>query len=252
MNKSRAFLIHLSLSATIVGIVCALIFFAWYPQPYFDIVGAGSVLKVLIGVDLIVGPLLTLILYKPNKPGLIFDLSVIATVQLVALIYGTTVIYQERPYYLVFAVDRFEILARTEVDPAVVPDNLLREKPFIGPIIAVALFPESEAERQQLLEDTFAGMPDIERRPEYWDIYAPHSTQIMQRATPLATLAEERPDARKKIEAFIRSRGNAEELVGIPVIGKMNVSCFVLNKTTQLPIGVIDFDPWEPALSTLP
>ncbi len=245
MNKSRAFLIHLSVSATIVGIVCALIFFVWYPQPYFDIVGAGSVLQVLIGVDLVAGPLLTLILYKPNKPGLVFDLSIIVAIQLAALIYGTTVIYQERPYYVVFAIDRFEVLARAEIDLNAVPNNSLREKPFIGPVMAVALFPESEKERQQLLDDVFAGKPDLERRPEYWDVYGKHFASIVERATPLAQLANERPDARDQINAFILSQTDADDLIGVPVIGKQNAFCFVLNKTTRLPIGVIDFDPWE-------
>ena len=245
MNKSRAFLIHLSASATIVGIVCALIFFAWYPSPYFEIVGAGSVLKVLIGVDLIVGPLLTLILYRPNKPGLVFDLSFIALVQLTALIYGTTVIYQERPYYVVFAIDRFEVIARNEIDPAAIPYDSLREKPFIGPIVTVALFPESEEERQKLLTDVLEGKPDLERRPEYWDVYAQHTDSILARATPLAQLADEHPDARDRINAFVQSRQDADDLIGVPVVGKKGAFCFVLNKTTALPVGFIDFDPWE-------
>jgi hypothetical protein len=247
MSKLRAFLLHLSLSATIVGIVCALIFFVWYPQPYFEITGAWSVLQVLIGVDLIAGPLLTLILYKPNKPKLVFDMSFIAVIQLTALIYGTTVIYQERPYYVVFAIDRFEVLARTEIDPDAIPLDLLRIKPFIGPIIAVALFPESEQERQQLLNDVLAGKPDLERRPEYWDIYAKHSADVLERAMPLEKMADERPYARDRIDAFIQSRNDADELIGIPVVGKKGAFCFVLKKSTRLPIGIIDFDPWDTA-----
>jgi len=253
MKKSRAFLIHLSMSATIVGIVCALIFFIWYPQPYFDIVGAGAVLKILIGVDLVAGPLLTLILYKPNKPGLVFDLSIIAIIQLAALIYGTTVIYQERPYYVVFAIDRFEVLARTEINTDTIPIDSLREKPFIGPILAVALFPESEQERQKLLDEVLAGKPDLERRPEYWDVYEKHTDSIIERAIPLARLAKERPDASDRINAFIQTQPDAHALIGIPVTGKKNTFLFVLNKITRLPTGVIDFDPWEsPAPSSSP
>lgn len=247
MSKTRAFLLHLSLSATVVGMVCALIFFVWYPQPYFEIAGAWSVLQILIGVDLIVGPLLTLILYKPNKPKLLFDMSFIAVIQLTALIYGTMTIYQERPYYVVFAIDRFEVLSRSEIDPDAIPDDSLRNKPFIGPIVAVALFPESEQERQQLLTDVLNGKPDLERRPEYWDVYAKHSADVLERATPLLTLIDERPDARDRIDAFIHSRNDADELIGIPVVGKKGAFYFVLNKSTRLPIGIIDFDPWEPA-----
>ena len=247
MNKFRAFLLHLSVSATVVGIVCALIFFVWYPQPYFHIVGAESVLKVLIGVDLVVGPLLTLILYKPNKPGLKFDMSVIVAIQLIALIYGTTVIYQERPYFVVFAIDRFEVMAYNEIDPDQIPNDSLRDKPFIGPMLAVALFPDSEQERQHLLDDFLAGKPDIERRPEYWDVYAKHSASVIERATPLTKLMDERPDARHQIDAFMQSQAaaNTDDLICVPIIGKKGAFYFVLDRTTQLPVGVIDFDPWE-------
>jgi len=244
MTKSRAFLIHLGISATIVGIVCALIFFAWYPRPYFNVVGAGSVLKVLIGVDLVVGPLLTLILYKPNKPGLLFDLVVIAAIQLTALIYGTNLMYQERPYYVVFAIDRFEVVARTEIDTNAFADESLREKPFVGPRLIMALFPENEQERQQLLDDVLEGRPDLERRPEFWHPYARHSVNVIERATRLTKLADQRPDARDKIETFIRSRSDADDLIGVPIVGKKGAFYFVLNASTQLPVGVIDFDPW--------
>lgn len=252
MKKSRAFLIHLSISATIVAIVFALIFFVWYPYPYFEIVGAGSILKILIGVDLVAGPVLTLILYKPGKPGLLFDLSFIAVIQLAALIYGTTIIYQERPYFVVFAVDRFEVLAYTEIDPDAIPNAALREKPLVGPIMAVAVFPESEKERQALLNSVFAGKPDIERRPEYWDLYANHFASIVERAIPLTKLADQLPDARDKINAFIRSRTDVDELIGIPVVGKKGVFNLVLNKTTQRPVGVIDFDLWEASARATP
>jgi len=244
MTKSKAFLIHLGISATIVGVVCALIFFAWYPRPYFNVVGAWSVLKVLIGVDLVVGPLLTLILYKPNKPGLLFDLVVIAAIQLTALIYGTNLMYQERPYYVVFAIDRFEVVARTEIDTNTFADESLRNKPFIGPVLIMALFPEQEQLRQQLLDDVLAGKPDLDRRPEYWHPYARHSVNVIERATPLTKLADERPDARDQIEAFMRSRTDADDLIGIPIVGKKGAFWFVLKASTQHPVGVIDIDPW--------
>jgi hypothetical protein len=167
------------------------------------------------------------------------------------LVYGTSVIYQERPYYIVFAVDRFEVLAYSEIDPDAITNTELREKPLIGPIMVVALFPESEKERQQLLDDVFAGKPDLERRPEYWDVYVQHFPEIIERASPLAKLADDRPDARDKINAFIRSRTDADELIGIPIVGKKDVFCFVLNKKTQRPIGVIDFDPWQTPAQTI-
>ena len=116
ISRPRAFLSHLALSAVVVGAVCALIFFVWYPHPYFQAVGAWNVLRILVGVDLVLGPVLTLILFKPGKRGLKFDLAFIACVQLAALAYGVNVIYGERPYFNVFAVDRFTVYAYQDVD----------------------------------------------------------------------------------------------------------------------------------------
>ena len=99
MPKLRAFLIHLGISLTVVGAVVAFVFFVWYPDFYFQVKGAGSVLRVLIGVDLVIGPALTLLVYKPNKPGLRFDLAAIAMLQLVALVYGTVTLFSEPPLF---------------------------------------------------------------------------------------------------------------------------------------------------------
>ena len=115
-DKLSAFAIHLTISATIVAIVIAIIFYFWYPKPFFEANGAWTVLRVLIMVDLVLGPSLTLALFKKGKKGLVMDMSIIAAIQLAALIYGTTVIFGARPYYLVFAVDRFEIVGKAEVD----------------------------------------------------------------------------------------------------------------------------------------
>ena len=176
ISKRRAFLIHLSASALVVGTLCAIIFFLWYPAPYFEAKGAWGVIQILVGVDLILGPALTLVLFRPRKPGLLFDLSVIVAIQLTALVYGTTVIFQERPYYTVFAVDRFEILAYRDVDRSMIEHDELRRKPLVGPILAVASLPEDPAEFQRLLQEVlFEGKPDIERRPEYWSPYAARS-----------------------------------------------------------------------------
>ena len=101
MSRLRAFLVHLSLSAAVVGSVFAVVFLVWYPESYFEVVGAWYLVRILFIVQIVLGPLLTFIVFKPGKPGLKFDLSVIALVQVVALVYGTVVIYPvDQCYYL--------------------------------------------------------------------------------------------------------------------------------------------------------
>lgn len=247
ISKLQAFLIHLTGSAVVVGTLCAVIFFVWYPAPYFAAKGASGVLLVLIGVDLILGPTLTLILFRPRKPGLVFDLSVILTIQLAALVYGTTALYQERPYYLVFAVDRLEILAYKDVDSSMIEYEELRRKPFIGPILAVASLPEGQDEFQRLLEETaFEGKPDIERRPEFWSPYANRSDDVIARARSLAELLERYPETRTEISKLTESLdAEIDDLAYIPLVGRETSFAFVIDAETATPIDIIDVDPWS-------
>jgi hypothetical protein len=247
ISKSRAFLIHLTASAVIVGTLCAIIFFIWYPAPYFSTNGAWGVLRILVGVDLILGPTLTLVLFKPNKPWLLLDVSVIAVIQLAALIYGATVIYQERPYYAVFAVDRFEVLAYTDVDSSMIQYEELRHKPLIGPILAVANRPENQVEFQRLLEETlFEGKPDIERRAEYWSPYESGSAQVIERSRPLTELRDSTADASAKVLSFVDAIDlSIEQLAFVPVTGKEDAFVFVIDTNTAAPIDIIEINPWN-------
>lgn len=252
VSRRRAAGTHLAGSAVVVGTVCALIFLVWYPDPYFQATGAWSVLRILIGVDLVLGPLLTLIVFKAGKPGLKFDLCVIAAVQLAALVYGVAVIYNERPYYTVFAVDRFNVLARGEVDPTELADPALMAverigtKPWRGPLLVVATRPNDAAGLNRLLEETlFEGKADIERRPLYWDRYSDQRAQVLERALPLAQLKAVRSADARTIERVAERLGRTEqELAFLPVIAKNRDLTMLIDSTTGLPLGVVDVDPW--------
>ena len=137
--KSRwvAFGIHLSISLIVLIALLSLIFFAWFPH---DLIFAGGIngLKILMGVDLILGPLLTLIVYKHGKKGLAFDLSLIALLQFACLFAGTWLVFNERPLVQLLADDGVHLLAasdfkRYHIDtgalPGSYPKHVLLELP---------------------------------------------------------------------------------------------------------------------------
>ncbi len=245
-DKITAFLIHLAISATIVGFVFFLIFFYWYPKPFFEANGAWTVLRVLVGVDLVMGPLLTLILFKKGKPGLVFDMCIIAVIQLTALIYGIHVIYGERPYYLVFAVDRFEVVGKVEIDESKIKYPQLKDKPNNGPILVFADFPEDKSEREKFLfEVVTEGKPDLERRPEYYKLYASNKDKVVAKARPINDLIKADSKNKVIIEKFLKNYKNEEAQLGfLPLVGKNNDLALVINKKTGLPIDGISIDPW--------
>ena len=246
VSRGRAFATHLGVSASIVGAVCTLIFLIWYPQPYFQAAGAWNVLRVLLGVDLVLGPLLTLIVFKPGKWGLKFDLTVIAVIQLSALIYGTTVIYRERPYFTVFAVDRFHVLALKDVDQSQLAAAGLGSKPFVGPLLAIARRPEDTAGWQRLLEETlFEGKPDIEQRPEFWSTYTDHTDEVINKARPLGVLKSTSPEAAEDVERLLQRLERLEtELAYLPLITKNQSLSMIVDLADGTPLEALDLNPW--------
>ena len=75
MSRYRAAAIHLGLSALLFVALAYLVVFVWYPGFFFETDGGWEGIRIIAAVDLVVGPLLTLIVFKAGKPGLRFDLT---------------------------------------------------------------------------------------------------------------------------------------------------------------------------------
>ena len=78
--------------------------------------GGEILLRLLIGVDVVVGPVITLLIFDPKKQSLKYDLAVIAVLQVAALAYGSYVMFEARPVYNVFVDDRFYTVPANSID----------------------------------------------------------------------------------------------------------------------------------------
>ena len=107
--KLKAVSIHLLLSLIVFVIILYFILYEWYPEPFFTAQGGWQGIRLMAFVDLVLGPSLTLIVYNhlKKRTEIIFDLSLIAVVQITALIFGGYTVYTQRPIALVFWSDAF-------------------------------------------------------------------------------------------------------------------------------------------------
>ena len=247
MSRLRAFLVHLSLSAVVVGIAFAIVFFIWYPQPYFEVVGAWYLIRILFIVDVVLGPLLTFIVFKAGKPGLKFDLTVIALVQVAALIYGGTIIYLERPYYMVFAIDRFELLSRKDLDLSNIKYDALKEKPWIATIPVFARLPDDPEALSKFTEEVmFEGKPDLERRTEFWHPYDQFASEAPARARDLREILKDDEISAAKAESVIgKYEADHARLGYLPLVGRTENFAIVLDMETGEQLDVLDVDPYQ-------
>lgn len=100
----QAFAIHLAISLVILGILLYLLFVHWFPGFLFDTDGGWQALRVIAGVDIVLGPLLTLVAANPAKTTghLRKDFTVIGLIQVTALAAGTWIAWDNRPHALLW------------------------------------------------------------------------------------------------------------------------------------------------------
>ena len=100
------------MSLVVFFILAYQIVFVWYPQPYFSIDGGWQGIRLVAAVDLVLGPCITFLIFDLSKTrkALVFDIVLIAVIQIGALIYGVVTTYDQRPVAIV-VFDDFAIPA---------------------------------------------------------------------------------------------------------------------------------------------
>lgn len=240
-NRFQAGLTHLGASALVALAALVLVFIFWYPDVMAQAQGVSRLLMILIGVDVVLGPAITTIIWNPGKGNwLRFDLFVIALVQTLALLYGLQAIYGGRPAYLVFNIDRFEITAFQEVDAAShsrAPAEFRRS--FWGYRTASARLPEDQKERQELLFNSVSGGPDLRQLPHlFLPLHAERETMLakLHPMGELRTINE--LDEAAWIELIASFRRPESELGYLPMRGNLEDGAVVLDAKTGEMLGI--------------
>lgn len=243
LPRLRAAAIHLGISATIAAAAAALVWQVWYPAPLATMQGVSALMVLLVGVDVVLGPLLTAIVYRPGKPGLRFDLGVIAALQLAALLYGLHTIWAGRPALIVFNVDRFDVVAAGAVDP----DSERRARaaglpglPLMRPEWRAAFAPDDAAARNDLIFSTIKGGADLPQLPHLQQPYAAARERVRPLLRPLAALRETYRLADTDWQALLASvGGRADAEVGwLPVIGKARDGVVIASRRDGTIVGI--------------
>jgi len=246
VNRFQAFAVHLIASATLVGLFLILTFFVLYPAPLYKVEGARLAIQILVGVDVVLGPLLTLVVFKPGKPGLKFDMAIIIAIQLSAFIYGASIVISERPVVVSFAVDRFVVIPAAEAKELEMDklDTQQVKLNAIGPTYVYAEMPE-DAAGQDLLFGALEGKRDLEKRPEFYRDFHANIQRNFAKAIDLQKRAEKSGDARVEIEKYLKVSGKSyDDIAAYPVAGKHHDMVLVVDKQSKLLAGFIDIYPW--------
>ncbi len=223
-ERFKASGIHLGLSLTIAAFSAALVFGLWYPYPYREISGGRELFLLLVTVDVILGPLITLAIFNRAKawPVLRRDLMVIATLQIAALSYGLWTVFVARPVHLVFEYKRFNVVHAIDVPASLLPQAQpgFQAMPLWGPT-RISLRPfTSESEKVDMTMKALQGLA-LPARPELWQPYEWARAQIQTEAKPLDKLKSRFPQQQAAIDELLRPFGEqAQRYLWLPMVGR--------------------------------
>jgi len=249
-HRLRAGLIHLCLSAAIAALVFLPIYFIWYPDVLYESAGGRELFLLIVSVDVTLGPLITTIVYVPGKWGLKFDLAVIGTLQLMALTFGVSVLFESRPVNIVFVKDRFELVRANEYPPGElekVASGSHRNLTWTGPRIVGAKLPADPKEKIDLIFSTIGGGPDVHLLPRYYVPYDEVRALAKEKGEPVQKLRERNPGPANaaQIAAAVSSTGRKEgEVRFLPMrAGKADLTVFIDAKTGAI-LKISSIKPW--------
>jgi hypothetical protein len=151
ITRRQAFLAHLWISLVIFAAVLYFMIFQWYTSYYFHIDGGYRGSATIFLVNIVLGPGLTLLVFRPGKPGLKFDMIVIFAIQVLALGWGIWWVYSERPALTVFYDGEFVCMKHSEVPEVHLRRLALKDKG--PPLLAVLPRPNTYSEYQEMLSE---------------------------------------------------------------------------------------------------
>jgi hypothetical protein len=208
--------------------------------------GGDQLLLIMIGVDVVIGPLITLIIFKAGKKGLQFDLAVIAFLQSAALVYGVSIAAQARPVYSVFVVDRFETVAANAVDPVEQAKVKRPEFQFLswfGPE-RVGVVKPADAEESNRVLFALAEGKDLQHFPQHFVPYADVGAEAGRRA-PIETLRRHNRGHTNEIDSFFNKYGVKESEVGFrPLRARRGELSVIVKRETGDIVGTLPLSPW--------
>lgn len=205
-HSLRAATVHLLLSVAVAGLVGLLVFGTWFPAPLREVFGGGKLFWLIVSVDVVCGPLLTLVIFNPTKPRteLHRDLALVAVIQLLALGYGVNALSYARPVALVHEVDRFRVVSFADLDETEASNLPTWVQPWsLSRLRTVGIrHPRTGEEKLASISASLQGV-EPSQRPSWWQDYALSVPEVLKLARPLPELQSMHPSHTALINAAV-------------------------------------------------
>ncbi|MFY2511537.1 TfpX/TfpZ family type IV pilin accessory protein [Acinetobacter soli] len=242
-NRFKFFSKHLIFSLLLAIIIILWVFLIWYPVPLAKATGVTHLFLMMIAIDVILGPVLGFLVYKEGKKTLKFDLTVIIVIQIFALFYGVYHIAQGRPVWIVYNVDRFELIRKNDIVENNIKSALpiYREGSLLKPKFVATEFSKNTTERNQNMFEEVLGGISIAQRPERYIPFEKVKSEIDQKSQKIALLNQfnHPEDVNLILKKYPEANG------WFPLKASVEDMVVLINKEQGKVIAIVDLRPWN-------
>jgi len=238
--RLKALGLHLLASAAILTLILGTLYFGWYRWPGWYLTHVTEVVIVMIGVDVVVGPLLTLVVARSTKPRRELQryIAMIFVVQLCALIYGTTSLWSGRPLYYAFSDPVVQLVQAYDISAEDARSGRA-ESPHLAPHWYSlprwiwATLPEDVLERDKKNNVSVAEDDPISQ-PRYFKPWEQGLPSLKARLRKVDEVAYFSPQDKRTIKKHMQALGlSTDESNAIPYIGRGTQLLAVFDLTTM-------------------
>lgn len=242
-KRLKFFFSHLTISFLIALLVLGLVFFIWYPSSLATAVGVTKIFLMMLTIDVIVGPVLGLLVYKEGKKTLKFDLGVIIALQISALCYGLYSIEQGRPAWLVFYADRFELIRKNDL----LLENIDQAKKQFQQVswakpqfVAIKTITNTQQHQHDIFTEVMGGV-SLAQKPERYVDFVQAKSHLQQRAKTLRELNQYN-DA-QQVDRILSKYPQATGF--FPLKANAVDMTVLINKDKGEVVKIVDLRPWK-------
>lgn len=241
-KRLKFFLAHFSISLLVACIAMSIVFFLWYPLPLAKAVGVTHIFLMMLAIDVIVGPVLGSLVYKEGKKSLKFDLAVIILIQLSAFVYGFYSIAQGRPAWIVYSVDRFQVIRKNDIalQPKVEVKFEYQNISWIGAKFVGVELSKNKEQKQKDMFNAVLGLT-LAQQPDRYIPFSQVQQDIQKNSQDLKLLNQF--NNQQVVANILNQYPSANAWVPLKAYAVDMV--VLLNKNKGAVVKIVDLRPWK-------
>lgn len=243
-DKLKFSMIYLSIATAVLLIAMTGIYRLWYPYPLLAAAGTQKLLLIIVSVNIALAiGLATMIFRKVKITDFKKDIVVSTLIQLLFLIVSIYGVYNIKPVWIAYNVDRFELILNTDLVNTNVHNagKSFKSPSYFSPqYVGVEFSKDNEERNNNMFDEVLHGI-SIAQRPERYIPVEQVSTQIKERAQDLVLL--EKYNNKNDVQSLLKKHPQADSFV--PLQAKAVNMTVLLNKSEDNQVvAIVDLRPW--------